>query len=83
VATGSIEQRLGRLEGAYEHLATKADLHELESRLEGRLHQFESELYRMESRLLRWVVGTILTSVGLTAGLASGITLTLNRLLDS
>ena len=61
--TASLEQRVGRLEGAYEHLATKADLHQ------------------MESRLLRWVVGTLLASVGITAGLASGITLALNRLL--
>ena len=68
--TASLEQRVGRLEGAYEHLATKADLHQMESRL-----------YQMESRLLRWLVGTILASVGVTAGMASGITLTLNRLL--
>lgn len=61
MTTGSIEQRLGRLEGAYEHLATKADLHQ------------------MESRLLRWLVGTILASVGM----ASGITIALNRLLNS
>ena len=69
--TASLEQRVGRLEGAYEHLATKADLHQMESRL-----------YQMESRLLRWLVGTILASVGVTAGMASGITLTLNRLLN-
>ena len=68
--TASLEQRVARLESAYEHLATKADLHQLESRL-----------YQMESRLLRWLVGTILASVGITAGMASGITLTLNRLL--
>ena len=72
---GSLEQRVGHLEGAYEHLATKADLHQLEGRL-------ESKIYQMESRLLRWVVGTILASVGITAGMASGITLALNRLLD-
>ncbi len=70
--TASLEQRVARLESAYEHLATKADLHQLESRL-----------YQMESRLLRWLVGTILASVGVTAGMASGITLTLNRLLNS
>ena len=58
---------MGYLEGAYEHLATKADLREL-----------ESKLYQMESRLLRWLVGTILASVGM----ASGITVALNRLLD-
>ena len=77
--TASLEQRVGRLEGAYEHLATKADLHQMESRL----YQMESRLYQMESRLLRWLVGTILASVGVTAGMASGITLTLNRLLNS
>ena len=72
----SLEQRVGHLEGAYEHLATKADLHELAVRIEAKLHH-------IESRLLRWVVGTILASVGITAGMASGITLALNRLLDT
>ena len=70
----SLEQRVAHLEGAYQHLATKADLHELEVRIGSKLHV-------MESRLLRWVVATILASVGLTAGMASGITLALNRLL--
>ncbi len=68
----SLEQRVARLEGAYEHLATKADLRELE----GKLHQ-------MESRLLRWLVGTLLASVGITAGMASGITLAVDRLLGN
>ncbi|MDE2837544.1 MAG: hypothetical protein OXL97_08560 [Chloroflexota bacterium] len=71
----SLEQRVAHLEGAYQHLATKADLHELEVRIETKLHV-------MESRLLRWVVGTLLASVGITAGMASGITLALNRLLN-
>jgi len=62
-ASASPEQRIAHLEGAYQHLATKADLHQ------------------MESRLLRWLVGTSLASVGVTAGMASGITLALNRLL--
>ena len=29
----TVEQRVSRLEGAYEHLATKADIHQLENRL--------------------------------------------------
>jgi hypothetical protein len=29
----TVEQRISRLEGAYEHLATKADLSQLENRL--------------------------------------------------
>ena len=73
---GSLEQRVAHLEGANQHLATKADLHELEVRIETKLHL-------MESRLLRWVVGTLLASVGITAGMASGITVALNRLLGN
>ena len=52
---------------AYEHLATKADL-----------HQLESQIHQMESRLLRWMVGAILAGMGLAASLTSGITLALN-----
>ena len=37
--------------------------------------------YRRESRLLRWAVGTILASMGIAAGVASGITLAVNLLL--
>ena len=29
----TVEQRVSRLEGAYDHLATKADLYQLENRL--------------------------------------------------
>ena len=29
----SVEERLSRLEGGYEHLATKADLYQLENRM--------------------------------------------------
>ena len=33
MATATLEERVSRLEGGYEHLATKADLHALETRL--------------------------------------------------
>ena len=33
MTTASIEERVSKLEGGYEHLATKADLAQLESRL--------------------------------------------------
>ena len=53
----STVERLSRLEGAYEHLATKADL----ARMEGEMH-------RMESRIVRWMVTVTLISA--TAGAA-------------
>lgn len=49
------EQRLIRLEGAYEHLATKADLAAL------------------ESRLLRWIIPTILGGIAGGVGIAAAV----------
>ena len=61
-------ERISRLEGVYQHLATKADVAEL-----------KAELHLMEVRLLRWGMATVLASVGV----ASGITLAVDRLLGS
>ena len=44
----AMEERLSRLEGAYEHLATKADIAEL-----------KAAMAQMEVRLVRWGVGAI------------------------
>ena len=44
------EERLSRLEGAYEHLATKADLQE-----------FKAEVFRELNKLLYWMMGGMLT----------------------
>ena len=42
----TVEERLRRLEGGYEHLATKADLYQLENRM-----------YQLENRMIRWLGG--------------------------
>ncbi len=55
----AMEERVSRLEGAYEHLATKADL----ARMEVRLAQ-------MEVRLVRWTIGIIVAVAGLTGTIA-------------
>ncbi len=55
----TIEERVSRLEGAYEHLATKADVVGL-----------RADMARMESRLLRWMVGTIVTGMATSASIA-------------
>ena len=66
-------ERIARLEGAYEHLATKADIAELRgefqaeiSRLEGHI---DTRIAELESRLLRWLVPTILGSVSLVVAI--------------
>ena len=52
-----MEERLSRVEGAYEHLATKADLADLRTEL-------LVEIAKMEARLTRWTVGTIIVGLG-------------------
>ena len=52
----STEERLGRLEGTYPHLATKEDIAEVR----GDLRELRGEF-----RALRWLMGSI--GVGLTA----------------
>ena len=52
-----MEERLSRLERAYEHLATKADLADLRTEL-------LVEVAKMEARLTRWTVGTIIVGLG-------------------
>ena len=42
----TIEQRVSRLEGAYDHLATKADLADM-----------KAELAEMKAELIKWMAG--------------------------
>lgn len=61
----SLEDRVARLEGGYDHLATKADLAEL-----------KADIAHLESRLIRWMVGTqigLLIGVGAVGGLIVAI----------
>ncbi len=59
----AMEERLSRLEGAYEHLATKADLAELKGELTAAMAQ-------MEVRLVRWTIGIIVAAASLTGTIA-------------
>ena len=53
----SLEERLSRLEGGYEHLATKADLAEL-----------RAEMQAMETRLLIRLTGVIVAVMAVGIG---------------
>ena len=50
-ATDPITERVARLEGVYEHLATKADLAQMELRLTQEMTQMESRMTQETSRL--------------------------------
>ena len=62
MATATLEERVSRLEGGFEHLATKVDVAEL-----------RGDLHALESRLLRWMVGAILGSVAAAAAVTGVI----------
>ena len=64
-ATDPITERVARLEGAYEHLATKADLAQLELRLTQQMAQMESRLtWRMIGAMIG-MSGATITAVAL------------------
>ena len=65
MATASVEERLSRLEGGYDHVATKADLFQLENRI-------MSHMGQLESRLMRWMV-SLMVAVAFVALAAIGI----------
>ena len=52
-------ERLSHLEGAYEHLATKADLHALETRITAAM-----------ASQTRWMIGLMLSTAVLAAAIA-------------
>ena len=73
--TDDIRERVSRLEGGYDHLATKADLArlearvgQLESRMEARFEQMETRMdarfAQMENRLLLKFGGLVIATVG-------------------
>ena len=56
----TVEELLSRIDGGYEHLATKADLYQLENRM-----------YRLENRMIRWLGGKVI-ALGILAVSVAG-----------
>ena len=61
----STEERVSRIEGAYEHLATKADVIAVKADVQ----ELKSEIRAMEARLLLRLGGLLIASVGATAAI--------------
>ena len=65
MATVSVEERLIRLEGGYEHVVTKADLFQLENRIMSHMGQLESRLMRWMVSLMVGVALVVLGTIGI------------------
>lgn len=66
-----LEERISRLEGGYEHLPTKADLADFRSDLKTDIALLQSELGKLGSRLLRWMIAMVLTSIVVASSVAT------------
>ena len=66
----SLEERVSYLEGANTSLATKADVAELRAEL-------KADIARVETTIIKWIVGTMISSVAV----ACTLTLVIDRLL--
>ena len=53
------EERLSRLEGVYEHLATKADIARLEGEIKATMAELKTELHKGLNRNLYITIGAV------------------------
>ena len=76
MTTETLEQRVGHLEAANVHVATKSDLADLRAEMAGFRAELKTDMANLESRLVRWFVGATLGGMAT----ASTLTLALTRL---
>ena len=65
----SLEERVSRLEGAYEHLATKADI----ANVETQIAELRATIEQKFGNQTRWIVGFMLTGMVLIAAVVFGV----------
>ena len=65
----SIEERVSRLEGGYEHLATKADISDVKTEIA----DVKTEIAKPQAATIRWMIGLV--------GVFAGIVIAVDRLL--
>ena len=58
----TLEERLSRLEGAYDHLATKSDIANL-----------EAKIATLKADLIKWMAGTLVVGIVATATIVGAI----------
>ena len=70
----TLDARLIALETEFrtelKHLATKADLKDLEVSLGGRIDRVDARIDKLEARMVKWAVGLLVAIAGVGVGLA-------------
>ena len=86
------EERLSRLEGVYDHLASKADMAEVKAEVtevkaevaglktEMAHVATKADLALQENRLIKWMTGTVVTGMAAAAAVAVAVDRPLGRL---
>ncbi len=69
----SLEERVSRLEGAYEHLATKDDLTAQVGSLQVQIAQLEAKMEQRFANQTRWFVGFMLSGMAFMSVVAFGV----------
>ncbi|MDE2780232.1 MAG: hypothetical protein OXI91_11230 [Chloroflexota bacterium] len=72
----STEERLSRLEGTYEHLATKEDVAKVETQvaqLETKIAELQALVEQRFANQTRWFVGFMLSGMAFMTAVAFGI----------
>ena len=63
MTTEAIGERVAKLEGSYEHLATKADVERISTKISD-----------LETRLIKWLIGVVLVGMGCSGCYCHGST---------
>ncbi len=72
-----VEERMARLEAAYEHLATKSDIADLRGEMKAEMANMKAYFAERENRMIRWMVSLTLGAVVTV----STLTIIISRLL--
>ena len=62
----ALEERVSYLEGAYEHLATKADVVAVKTDIAA----VKTDIAKLETRLIKWIIGLMVASIAVASTLA-------------
>ena len=69
----ALEERVSYLEGAHEHLATKADVAAVKTDIAA----VKTDIAKLETRLIKWIIGLMVASIAV----ASTVALLIQRLI--